>query len=351
MVNITYDKDQCKVYEIIDGNLKVSLINYGAAVYSVQLAQENGSFLQLALGCQTPDDFMANRAYFGATVGRMANRITKAAFFLNGKEYRLDKNNGENQCHGGAEGFAHKFWDGHIIDEHTVEFTIESPDGASGYPGNVTAKAIYTVKNGSIIMRHKGVSDADTILNMTNHTYWSLGGAGKSVLDEELALNCLCYEESGEGLLPTGQILSVKGTGLDFTVPKKIGKDINDTHPMIKGSRGYDLFYAIDTRQKDGCAGPFDAERKLAPCARLTDPDTKITMTVYTTYPAMTLYTANGPLSRIKGFDGEGYGAHMAVCLETSFMGDAINYPHLGNVILKAGEEYDQYTEYVIEQR
>jgi len=328
---IETDNNIC-VYELIDGDLRLLVTNFGAAIFSVEMKEENGEYQLLTLSCDSIADFMKNGAFFGATVGRTVNRIGKGKFAINGKEYQLPLNDGKNSAHGGNSSFAHRAWDTEVLENGAVRFTLTSPDGDEGYPGEIKAAVTYTLSNGTIHIDHEVVSDADTIVNFTNHAYWCIGGPQQKIYDQKLMINGKEYLETDDALIPTGQILAVKGTPFDFTEPTAIGVRIFDDHPSLNVNRGYDISFVR-------------AQREPGIAARLQDPASGRVMEVYSSYPDIHIYTGNF-LDGVKGKNGQLYEKHDAICLESSLFPDAINHPHFGRIILRKGEKYQEFIEF-----
>lgn len=306
--------------------LRIQLTNFGAAIFSVQLKKENGELEDLVLTCDSLESFLENRNFYGATVGRVVNRIRGGHAEICGTAYQLECNEGRNSAHGGTAGFAWRFWDTEV-GENCVVFRLHSTDGESGYPGNLQVEAEYRLEDeGTLLITHHAISDRDTILNMTNHTYWCLGGLDEKIYNQELFVNGRFYLEVDGELLPTGQILSVEGTPFDFTTPHPIGERIFADHPMLRQSRGYDVSFVRSSRE-------------MGLAARLTVPSKGRVLEVETTLPDIHIYTGNF-LDNAPGKDGRTYTPHDAICLEGERFPDAVNQPHFGRIFLKAGEEY-----------
>lgn len=312
--------------------LVLKLTDYGATVVAVETPDRSGKRANINLGFDNVRGFEGDHPYFGATVGRFANRIAKARFTLDGKEYTLAANNGPNHLHGGLKGFNRVMWRAEEVktgDEVGVRFSYLSPDGEEGYPGNLKVTALYTLNNDNELkMEFTATTDKATVLNLTNHNYWNLSGAYTgSIYDHVLMIAADKYVPTDETLIPTGGTASVQGTPLDFTTPKPIGQDIRkiDTDPV-----GYDHCYVL--RSQSGT---------LALAARVKDPDTGRVMEVYTTQPGMQLYTGNF----LTGKEAEG-GArqHHAFCLETQHLPDSPNQKDFPSTVLRPGETFKETT-------
>jgi len=319
------------------GGLQAYWITYGATLQSLLFQGKD-----LVLGYDTVSDYEAqNQSYQGATIGRYGNRIANGKFTLNGVEYRLCCNEKDGfHLHGGAIGFDKKIWNAEILseDEPAVRFTMVSPDGDEGYPGRLAVSVTVTVTSDNRLhIDYTATSDADTIVNLTNHAYFNLNGAdGGDVLDTELTVYADHITPTDADQIPTGELMPVVGTPFDFTAPKPIGKEIDSDHPQILLGDGYDHNFVL--------SNPIEADG-LRHAATATSPRSGITLKCYTTEPSVQLYTANGldetagkykiPLYRRQGF-----------CLETQHAPDSPNQPSFPSTVLKAGECYYSKTVY-----
>jgi len=320
-------------YTVDNGNAVVmEMIDYGAIMTKLSTPDKNGQAANINAGFDNLETYLAGTPFFGATVGRYANRIAGGKFQIGDKQYTLATNNGPNSLHGGKVGFDKKVWDAEIIqteDEAGVRFTCVSPDGDEGYPGELTVTAIYTLNpKGELKIDLSATTDATTVVNLTNHNYWNLGGitSGK-VYDHILKLEADHYLAVNETLIPTGEMTSVKGNAFDFTEPKAIGKDIQATG---SDPTGYDHCYVL--RNQDG---------DLALAARVKDPDSGRVMEVWTTQPGIQFYTGNF----LSGTEGNaGLKQHEAFCLETQHYPDSPNQPEFPTTLLKPGEKYHEVT-------
>lgn len=320
-----------QLFSLERGPLRVRLTNFGAAVFSVELRDASGNWEDVALTCDSLESFVKNRNYYGATVGRTANRIRGGRAVIGGRAVQLEQNENGNSAHGGSAGFAWRCWEAEAGTDRVL-FRLLSRDGEAGYPGNLEVEAEYRLDGaGALCITHRGLCDQDTILNLTNHTYWCLGGLGEKIYEQELFVNGRFYLETDEALLPTGQILSVAGTPFDFTVPRKIGRDILADHPALRRDRGYDVSYVRE-------------DRGMGLGARLSVPGKGRTLEMETTLPDVHIYTGNF-LNQDPG-KGRLYTPHDAICLEAQRFPDAVNYPHFGPIFLRAGERYHEEIRY-----
>jgi len=308
--------------------LKVYLTNLGASIYSVQFKEPDGKLTELTLSCDTLEEFTKNPAYFGATVGRTSNRIKNGEFSLNGKTYHLPQNDGNSSSHGGIRGFSYRLWET-FIEAESIRFSLHSPDGEEGYPGNLDASVIYRFDNdGGIEITFTAVSDQDTLVNFTNHTYWCIGGLGSKIYSQELKVEGKYYLDVDDELVPNGQIFSVTGTPYDFTASAIVGKHILNLHPLLQRTKGYDVSFIRN-------------ERTPGLAATLCDPASKRKLEVYTTMPIIHLYTGNF-LREFAEISSRTYAPHDALCLEASYFPDAVHHPHFGKTFLKAKDRMEE---------
>lgn len=315
--------------------MKVQLINYSAAVVSLFVPDRNGIMEDVVLGYDDLDGYVAGTSSQGAVVGRYANRIANAEFSINGQSYKLFANENANTLHGGRIGYNKRVWTIDATTDNSVTFGYLSPDGEENFPGTVKVTCTYTLTDeNELKLEYTGVSDQDTVLNLTNHSYFNLGGIHSgSVLGHELQLSANYYTPVNSALIPTGELKDVTGTPFDFRTPKLIGKDVE-----AGLLRGYDHNYMLGE--------PHEMRKAaVAYCDK-----TGIEMTVYTDKPAIQLYTAIGLGGEI-GKDGEEMKFQTAFCLESQYAPDSPNQPNFPNCILKKGEEYRFTTIYAFGTR
>ncbi|MCA9189012.1 MAG: aldose epimerase family protein [Pirellulaceae bacterium] len=310
----------------------LKMIDFGAIVLELHVPDRDGKLDNVNIGFDKLDGYLGQHPFFGSTVGRYCNRIAKGKFTLDGKTYQLATNNGENHLHGGNVGFNRVLWMSETIegkDEVGVRFTYNSPDMDEGYPGNLTAVAEYTINNNNELkMVFKAETDKATPVNLTNHNYWNLAGSdSRSILDHELTLFADKYLPVDDGLIPTGELADVKGTPMDFTAAKKIGRDIK----QIKADPvGYDHCYVLR-----------ESREPLRLVARLKDASTGRVMEIRTSQPAVQFYSGNF----LDGSESaDGLPQYAALCLETQHYPDSPNQPAFPNTILHPGEKYEQTT-------
>ncbi len=266
--------------------MQVQAITWGAIITSIRVPDRNGKIDDVVLGYDTLDPYVRNPSYFGAIVGRYANRIANGKFTLDGKEYTLATNNRPNHLHGGTKGFDKQVWDAKVGDATrgaTVSFTYRSVDGEEGYPGTVNTTVSYTLTDkNELIVEYRATTDKATPFNLSQHSYFNLTGASRDVLDHEVTIFADRFTPTDTTLIPTGELASVAGTPFDFRKPTKIGARINDSNPQLRQASGYDHNYVIN-RQGAG----------LVPAARVVEPTTGRMLEVSTTEPGMQFYTAN----------------------------------------------------------
>ena len=314
--------------------ISCQIITYGAAIRSLFVPDRSGTPIDVVLGYDTLDEYMTHDVYLGATIGRFANRIAEGHFKLNGKNYSLSRNNGDNHLHGGKIGFSHRVWEIEQLQAHSVTLTLTSPDGEEGYPGNLEAKATYAVRGSSLFIRYQAVSDADTPCSLTNHSYFNLAGHNSGdVLRQEIALFADCYTPSNGASIPFGTIEPVEKTPMDLRSMTPIGRHVNKPFVQLEQARGYDHNYVLNGKSEI-----------LRPCALASCKESGISMDVSTTLPGLHFYTANFIENGHPGKGGCSYGPRHAFCLETQQFPDAPNQPAFPSAILKAGSEFDHWT-------
>jgi aldose 1-epimerase len=311
-----------------DQGTVVKLTDYGATIAAVITPDRAGEKASICLGFDDVAGYEKHTAYFGCVVGRYGNRIAKGRFTLDGKAYRLATNNGENHLHGGLKGFNRYLWKSAPIERDGVvgvRFERTSTDGEEGYPGNLNAVVEYTLNNDNELrIDYQATTDAPTVVNLTNHCYWNLGGAGSgTILDHQVQLSADKYIAVSDSLIPTGETPSVKGTPMDFTTPHAIGSRIRE----IKADpQGYDHCYVLSS-----------TSGKLAPAATVTDPKSGRVLKIATTEPGVQFYTGNF----LNGAsENGGHPQYGAFCLETQHFPDSPNQPKFPSTVLKPGETY-----------
>ena len=333
----TADGTSVDLYTLTNKNgLRAKIITYGALLTELHVPDRDGKFADVVLGFDDLKSYLGGHPFYGATVGRYANRIANAKFTLDGKEYTLFVNNGKHSLHGGKKGFDKVVWkaeEAKAEDGLAVRLQYTSPDGEEGYPGTLATTVTYTLTNDNALrIDYSATTDKATPVNLTNHSYFNLAGHGAGeILDHEVTILADNYTPADETLIPTGKIAPVKGTPLDFTTPHKIGARINEikADPM-----GYDHNFVLNSGGKSLSLG-----------ARVYEPKTGRVMEMLTTEPGVQLYTGNF-LDGSKGKGGAVYKQHAAVCLEAQHYPDSVNKPEFPSPILRPGKTYQQTTMY-----
>ncbi len=321
--------------------MKVKITNYGGIITEAHVPDKNGKFADVVLGFDNLKPYVDGHPYFGCITGRVANRIAKGKFQLDGKQYTLATNNGPNHLHGGNKGFDKAVWKAKEIKHDTgvgLQLDHTSPDGDEGYPGNLKVTVTYVLTDeNELSITYGATTDKPTPVNLTNHSYFNLAGHGAgTILDHELTLVADRYTPVDDTSIPTGEIKSVEKTPLDFSAPTRIGARIGE----LKGEPGgYDHNLVIRERQE----APF--------CAYLRDPKSGRAMWMATTEPAVQLYTGNYLDGKLKGKGGAVYHKHTGLCLEAQHYPDAVNHPKFPPIILRPGETYKQETVYAFEAK
>ena len=310
----------------------VMLTERGAGIVSIVVPDRNGVMGDVVLGYRDEESYLADGPCAGKIPGRFANRIDGGCFTLDGKEYQLVKNNPGYQLHGGPDGFSNRLWKASRISDTEVILTLDSPDGDQGYPGNMHVEATYTWSDdNSLTLSIKATTDAPTIVNLTNHTYWNLDGEDSgSILDHVLKLNASRWLATSEALIPTGELSPVEGTPMDFRTAKPIGRDIKADFPALKYGKGYDNCWVLD-----GAPG-----LKLA--AELSSAVSGRRLEIWTDQPAAQVYTGNwldgSPLSK----SGRPYRDYDGVAIECQGFPDAPHHPDFPSCVLRPGETYSR---------
>jgi aldose 1-epimerase len=334
----TPDGTPVELYVLTNANgLKAKVMTYGATLTELDVPDRDGQLGDVVLGFDDLEGYLKGHPFFGSTVGRVANRIAKGKFTLDGKEYKLAVNNGPNSLHGGRKGFDKVVWKAEPVqkpDAAAVKFSFHSRDGEEGYPGNLDATVTYTLTNDNELrLDYTATTDKATPVNLTNHTYFNLAGIKDgNMLGHELMLEADKYTPTDDTLIPTGEIKPVRDTPLDFTTPHTIGSRI----ARLKGDPGgYDHNFVL------GGGG-----KKLALAARVREPKTGRVMEMYTTEPGVQFYTGNFLDGKLKGKGGVVYAKHQAFCLEAQHFPDSVNHANFPSMILRPGKTYTQTTVY-----
>ncbi len=329
------DGSQVSSYTLKSSAVELRLISYGARVVGLKTADREGRIADVALGYDALTPYVeGTNVYLGAMVGRFANRIAKGRFELEEKTVQTTINNGPNMLHGGQEGFDQRNWEGAVVTDG-VEFTLLSPDGDQGFPGDLLVRIRYTLQDDVVRMTCSARSDRTTLVNLTNHTYFNLDGeASGTILEEDLTLEADAYTPvASEEAIPTGEIAAVEGTPFDFRRPTRIGARISEPNEQLGYGRGYDHNWVVRGR-----AG------ELRPAAKLYAPVSGRVLRVETTEPGIQFYSGNFLDGTLVGKSGARYVQRSGLCLETQRFPDAPNHAHFPSAELKPGEEYFSVT-------
>jgi aldose 1-epimerase len=318
----------------------VVVTNQGGFIVSILAPDKAGKVADVTLGYADFAGYLKGQDFLGCLVGRYANRIAKGEFTLDGKKYTLARNNGPNALHGGPTGFHTRLWTPSIVqgpDGQALELTYLSKDGEEGYPGNLTAKVVYSLRaDGGLVIDYTATTDAPTIVNLTNHTYFNLAGEGEgTILGQELEIDADRYTPVDATLIPTGELVPVEGTPFDFRKLTPIGARIEASDEQLKRAGGYDHNFVL--RGKAG---------ELRLVARALDPKSGRELEVFTTQPGIQFYSGNFLDGSIKGKSGKPYVRRGGFCLETQHYPDSPNRPGWPSVVLRPGQTYHQTTVY-----
>lgn len=330
-------KDQEATLYIFENakGMVMEVTDFGATLYALRIPS-GGKMVDVVLGYDDPLGYEGpGGTFFGQTVGRNANRTGGAHFELGGKTYHLDANNGRNNLHSGLDFYSFRIWQVEKVTDQAITFALHSPDGDQGFPGALAVKVTYTLTDDNALhIDYEGISDADTVFNLTNHSYFNLNGHDSgSILDHNLWLDADAFTPADAESIPTGQILPVEGTPMDFRTPKKVGRDIDADYEALNFGHGYDHNWCLNN------PGRF---RKVAGLkADLTD----ICMEVYTDLPGVQIYTGNF-IDKEAGKDGAVYERRQGICFETQVYPDALNKPDFPSAVIKAGEKAETRTVY-----
>lgn len=319
------------LYRITDGDTSVDIVPWGGSIRALRVPDRAGKPVDVCLGYDTPEEYRTMGGALGALVGPYANRISGAAFTLNGRTCRLFANEGENTLHSGKVGFHHGQWELSPAGENSLLCVMEAADGEGGFPGSRRVEVTYTLTGGALIIDYKAVSDADTVFNLTNHAYFNLAGAGEGTVEDHIiTVAAEAFTPAGPDNVPTGELRAVAGTPWDLRRPTRLGEALQD--PLLAPTKGFDQNFVLDQDRK-------------GPAALVTCPRTGITMTLETDMEGVQLYSA-GTMSQRTGKAGKTYLPTGGLCLETQHFPDAVNKPGFPSPIVRAGEVFRSRTVY-----
>jgi aldose 1-epimerase len=324
-------------YTLANGaGMEVKIITYGGIITSIRVPGRDGRVENMVLGLVSLQDYETKSPYFGAITGRFANRIAGGKFSLDGVTHQLDINNGPNSLHGGLKGFDKQVWTARELDspgESALELTYHSPDGDQKFPGALDVKVIYTLTSANELhIDYSATTDKPTIVNLTNHSYFNLKGEGEGdICDHVVMINASRYTPVNAALIPTGELVPVAGTPLDFRQPKPVAPGIRSDHPQIVMAKGYDHNWVLDRADED---------ESLILAARVQEPASGRVLEVLTTEPAIQFYAGNFLDASLYGPSGRAYRQGDGFCLETQHYPDSPNHPAFPSTVLRPGESY-----------
>lgn len=325
--------EEAFLYTISRGSLEAQISNFGATLVRLYVPDREGKRADVVLGFDNANAYRCSTTYFGATVGRNANRIKDSAFLQNGQVVRLEANENGNNLHSGPASFAFRLWEVESHQQDRIVLVLDSRDGDQGFPGNARIRVTYAFDRPDVLsVTYEGISDKDTVFNLTNHSYFNLAGHDKPELamGQTLCMPARFFTPADEESIPTGEKRPVAGTPMDFRAPKPIGQDVDAAYECLKLQGGYDHNFEVFCR----------------PCAILSDPVSGRTMAVSTDCPGLQVYSGNF-LDGEQGKDGVRYCYRGGIALETQFYPDSVNHPEWPQPFVKAGELYRSVTEYI----
>lgn len=330
----TQDGRAVDLFTLANERLRVTVTNFGGRIVSLHAPDRDGNNGDVVLGYDSLAGYEADKTYFGALIGRLANRLAKGRFTLNGVSYQVPCNNGPNALHGGPFGFDKHVWSSDVY-EDTVEFSLTSPGGEMGFPGNLQTVVRYTLDGPSLRIEFEAMTDKDTVVNLTNHAYFNLSGEPtQPILDHLVTINADRFTPINETLIPTGELASVAGTPFDFNVPTAIGARIEHANEQLSLAGGYDHNFVLRPH----------ASGELFLAAHAHHPASGRTLTVSTTQPGMQFYSGNFLNGTAIGKHKIAYQKRTGFCFETQHFPDSPNHPNFPSVVLKPGETFRQAT-------
>ncbi len=331
-LSVTQQGDSTALFVLNNNNgMEVCVTNFGARIVSVLVPDRDGIMRDVVLGFDNIKDYQNVKSDFGASIGRYANRINQGRITIDGEIIQLPQNNYGHCLHGGPNGWQYKVYKPVEVTRNSISFSLFSPDGDESFPGNVNAKVSYTLTDDNAIrIEYSATTDAKTVINMTNHSYFNLSGnPSNPAIDHVLYLNASNFTPVDSTFMTTGEIAAVEGTPMDFTTPKAIGQDIENPYQQLRNGKGYDHNWVLDTKGN---------VNELA--AKLSCPSTGIAVEVYTNEPGIQIYTGNFLKGNIVGKNGVAYPCRASVCLETQHFPDSPNKPQWPSVLLEPGQKY-----------
>jgi aldose 1-epimerase len=323
------------LYSLADGKIEAGIITYGGIVVYLRTPDRNGKLDDIVLGCDSVEAYIRQTAHFGGIIGRYANRIAHGSFQLDGHTYSIPKNDGDNALHGGTRGFDKVLWTATEIPDG-VALRYVSRDGDQGFPGTLSTTVRYTLSSGALRIEYSATTDKDTVVNLTNHSYFNLAGQGNGdILRHIVKIDASRITPVDANLIPTGELTPVKGTPFDFLTPHAVGERIDADDPQLRLGHGYDHNFVLN-----------HTTGKLTEAAEVYEPTMGRILRVLTTEPAIQFYTGNFLDGSITGKEGRVYMRRFALCLETQHFPDSPNHPNFPSTELKPGEQFHSVTVY-----
>lgn len=335
----TPDGHEVSLYTLSNkSGMKVSITNYGGTITSIKVPDRNKHFDDVVLGFDNLEGYIATKSYFGATIGRYANRIANGTFRLDGKTYHIPTNEGTNALHGGTVGFNKRVWTAKEISTghgQALELHYLSPDGEMGFPGDLSVTVRFSLNDkDELRIEYIATTDKPTVLNLTNHSYFNLSGQGNgTILHDKVMLAADQFTPVDKNLIPTGEIKSVKGTPFDFLKPTVIGSRIHEDNEQLKLAKGYDQNWVLNNKGDS-----------MALAAKVEDPNSGRVLEVFTNQPGIQFYTGNQLDGSTHGKGGKAYPQFGALCLETQHFPDSPNHPNFPSTVLRPGQKFDRTT-------
>ncbi|HET8735932.1 MAG TPA: aldose epimerase family protein [Pricia sp.] len=333
------DGKPVQLYWLKNGDLHMAMTNYGGRIVGLWAPDKNGKMTDVVIGRGSVKAYVDGpESYFGATIGRVGNRIAKGKFTVDGKEYTVKPNNNENALHGGEHGFQDKVWEADQPNDHTLVLEYTSPDGEEGFPGELHTKVTYSlIEDQTLKIEYEATTDTPTVVNLTNHAYFNLNGEGSgTILNHKMQIFADRFTPVDEGLIPTGELRDVEGTPFDFTSPHTIGERIEADNEQLKFGGGYDHNFVLGNKKENG----------MNHAAKVVGDQSGIVMDVFTEEPGVQFYTGNFMDSNNALKSGAKDDLRTAFCLETQHFPDAPNHPDFPSIDLKPGDTYHTVTEY-----
>lgn len=333
------DGKPIQLYWLENADLKMAITNYGGRIVGLYVPDKNGKLIDVTIGRGSIKAYLeSDEAYFGATIGRVGNRIAKGKFTLDGIAYAIPTNNNENALHGGYNGFQDMVWQADQLNEQSIALRYVSPDMEEGFPGNLTAKVTYTITDDNTLkIEYHAVTDKPTVVNLTNHAYFNLNGEGSgTILNHSMQIFADAFTPVDVGLIPTGELRPVTGTPFDFTAPHTIGERIAMDNEQLGFGGGYDHNFALNGKRESG----------MTHAAKVVGDVSGIRMDVYTQEPGIQFYCGNFMASKNVLKSGVRDDLRTAFCLETQHFPDAPNQPNFSSIRLDPGETYSTTSQY-----